>query len=156
MFKILPTHLCVTALFKKLCFLALFIASINPISCYAQDESLTRVNGSSLEDLKNYYAQIIEEYKKYAATIKPDTQNEIKEYRKKIAELNAQKKDVYDSLSANAKTFLTESSKFKRRLMLKTRNAQEDERRLSGESANQTDSNSERSSIDKKVDKNQK
>ena len=62
------------------------------------------------------YQKVIDEFKKYARTIKPEIKSEISEYRAKIKELNSKKTTLYKELTQEAQAFLNKEKEFKKKL----------------------------------------
>lgn len=65
------------------------------------------------------YQKVIEEFKNYARTIKPEIKKEISNYRAKIKELNEQRKQTYKELTQEAQSFLAKEKEFKKKLSWK-------------------------------------
>jgi hypothetical protein len=59
---------------------------------------------------------VIDQFKKYLATIKPETRKEIEEYRIAIVEINKQKQNLFKSLSQNVQAAFTKEREFKQRI----------------------------------------
>lgn len=64
------------------------------------------------------FQQVIDEYRKYVATIPVDTRDEVIAYRKEMAKLNKEKRLLFQKLSDKAKDYLKEEQKFKKKLPL--------------------------------------
>ncbi|RYE06192.1 MAG: hypothetical protein EOP33_03065 [Rickettsiaceae bacterium] len=60
--------------------------------------------------------KIVDEYKNYLISIRPEIRDEIILFRQEIAKLNRQKRDIYQKLSQEAQRYLEEERKFKKRL----------------------------------------
>jgi hypothetical protein len=67
------------------------------------------------------YQKVIDEFKKYMLTVKPEVKAEIKEFRQKIKELNDQKTDLYHKLTEEAQGYLKQEKEFKKKLPVKQR-----------------------------------
>jgi hypothetical protein len=67
------------------------------------------------------YQKVIDEFKKYMLTVKPEVKSEIKEFRQKIKELNDQKTDLYHKLTEEAQGYLKQEKEFKKKLPVKQR-----------------------------------
>lgn len=62
------------------------------------------------------FQEVIDEYKSYAAKVKPEVRDEVITYRKEIAKLNKQKRLFYRKLSQEAQEYLKQEQEFKKRL----------------------------------------
>lgn len=69
---------------------------------------------SSYNEILNKYQNIIDEYKKYLSSVPDDVKKELIDYRKKIIEINDEKKKIHKSLSKKAQSLLVTEYKFKR------------------------------------------
>ncbi|MBP7190521.1 MAG: hypothetical protein KA998_04715 [Rickettsiaceae bacterium] len=65
---------------------------------------------------KSEYQKVIDDYKAFLATVKPEVVTEIREYRKSVVKINKEKKDLYNSLSQEAQNYLAKEQEMKRRL----------------------------------------
>lgn len=82
-------------------------------SDYAEKEKHTQ---------KSEYQKVIDDYKAYLASVKPEVVEEIREYRKSIVKINKQKKELYNSLSQEAQSYLAKEQEMKKRLPVNSNN----------------------------------
>lgn len=80
-----------------------------------QEEKATAVD--SKQD--SAYEKIIEDFKDYALKVKPEIREEIKTFREKMDDINADKGKLYKALSSEAKSFLKKEREFKKNLKQK-------------------------------------
>ena len=64
------------------------------------------------------FQKIIDEFKSYAKSVPQEVQDEIVEYRIKIANLNKQKRQLYKKLSQDAQDYLQQLQAYKTKLPL--------------------------------------
>ncbi|HJD55619.1 MAG TPA: hypothetical protein LFW21_03050 [Rickettsia endosymbiont of Pyrocoelia pectoralis] len=62
--------------------------------------------------------KIIDEFYNYARTIKPEVREEVKNYRIEIVNINKTKRELYNSLSSEAQSFLAKEQEYKQRLSI--------------------------------------
>lgn len=67
------------------------------------------------------FQRIIDEYKAYLAKIPVEIRDEIVKYRKAIAKLNMQKRNLYKKLSQESQNYLKKEQEYKQRLPLNRR-----------------------------------
>lgn len=79
------------------------------------------VKNEKLIELEVEYQNVIDDFKKETAKVNPATRDEIIEFRKAIAQLNKQKRELYNALSNNAKDYLKMEQDFKKKLPLDKR-----------------------------------
>jgi hypothetical protein len=65
------------------------------------------------------YQKIIDDYKEYIAGIGQEIRGEIVAYRKEIAKINKQKREIYRKLSQEAQGYLAKEQEYKKKLPLK-------------------------------------
>ena len=73
----------------------------------------------ALNENKEKHKQVVEDYKKFLASIPPATREEIREYRKSVIKANKEKAMLYKKLSQEAQDFLAKERSFKTQLPLK-------------------------------------
>jgi hypothetical protein len=83
--------------------------------------SSKEINSADNDVSKKQYSEIVDAYKKYLATVKNSTREEIREYRKAIAKINKSKIELYKKLSQESQNFLAEERDFKKKLPIKHR-----------------------------------
>lgn len=83
--------------------------------------SANAAKASSAKKDIDQHKEVIEEYKRYLATIPEEVRDEIREYRKEVIRLNKQKITLYKKLSQEAQNFLTSERNFKKRLPFRER-----------------------------------
>ncbi len=66
--------------------------------------------------------KIIDDFQAYAGSIKPEIREEIRKYREEIVAINKKKRDLYNSLSQEAQSFLTEQQKYKKKISISKEN----------------------------------
>ncbi|WP_410526169.1 hypothetical protein [Rickettsia endosymbiont of Orchestes rusci] len=66
--------------------------------------------------------KIIDDFQAYAGSIKPGIREEIRKYREEIVAINKKKRDLYDSLSQEAQSFLIEQQKYKKKISISKEN----------------------------------
>lgn len=76
-------------------------------------------DNSKKTDIVDQYQEIIDEYKQYLATIKPEVIEEIKRFRSEVAKINKQKRELYKALSQESQSYLSKESEFKRKLPMR-------------------------------------
>lgn len=92
------------------------------ISCFTTTifgSEKVAVDTSSGGELSVSEEKIIAEYKKFAAGVKKDVREEIVAFRKAVAALNKQKRDLYKKLSQEGQEYLTQEQSYKKKLPLK-------------------------------------
>lgn len=62
--------------------------------------------------------KIIDDFQAYAGSIKPEIRTEIRKYREEIVAINKKKRDLYNSLSQEAQSFLIEQQKYKEKISI--------------------------------------
>jgi hypothetical protein len=65
------------------------------------------------------FQKVIDEYKAYVAKIPPEIRDEVVAFRKKVAELNKEKKLLYKQLSQDSQNYLKKEQQYKKKLPLK-------------------------------------
>ena len=60
--------------------------------------------------------KVVDEYKAFVASVKPEMRSEIITYRKEVAKLNKQKRDLYQKLSHGAQDYLAKEQDYKKKL----------------------------------------
>ncbi len=63
--------------------------------------------------------KIITQFKQYLQTLSPEMIKEVQEYRKSIAQLNKQKRQLYKKLSKQVQLYLAKEQEFKKKLPIK-------------------------------------
>lgn len=63
--------------------------------------------------------EVIADYKAYVAGVKPATRDEIIAYRKEIAKINKQKRELYQKLSEEGQKYLAKEQEYRKKLPLK-------------------------------------
>jgi hypothetical protein len=81
---------------------------------HAMDKPLATEEGFG--DKKAKYQKIVDDYKKYLATVKKEVREEIVTFRKEIARLNGEKRKVYKALSQEAQHYLAKERELKKKL----------------------------------------
>lgn len=64
------------------------------------------------------FQKVIDEYKEYVATIPAELRQEIIAYRKDVAKLNKEKRNLYKKLSQAGQDYLKKEQEYKKRLPL--------------------------------------
>ena len=95
-------------------------ATTENIETKQENKSLT--DHDSKQD--SAYEKIIEDFKDYALKVKPEIREEIKTFREKMDDINADKGKLYKALSSEAKVFLKKEREFKKKLKQKIDNKQ--------------------------------
>ncbi len=72
-------------------------------------------------DSSNQIQKVVDEYKSYVSSISSALREEIIGYRKKSAEINKQKRELYASLTQEAQDYLSKTQGFKKRLPIRQR-----------------------------------
>ena len=65
------------------------------------------------------YQKIIDDYKQYVSAIDQEIRVEIVAYRKEIAKINKQKRELYRKLSQEAQGYLAKEQEYKKKLPIK-------------------------------------
>ncbi len=76
---------------------------------------------SAEQDEANVYQKVVEDFKKYMLTVKPEVKEEITQFKQKIKELNEQKSTAYAKLTAEAQAYLKNERAFKKKLPINQR-----------------------------------
>jgi hypothetical protein len=90
------------------------------LGAYAADTEETTKPMAKLKDASEF-EEVISEYKAYVSKIPPKVRDEIIEYRKSIAKLNKQKRELYQELSQASQNYLKQEQQYKKRLPLKSK-----------------------------------
>ena len=69
------------------------------------------------------YNEVVEEYRQYLASVKPEIRDEIREYRKEVLKINKAKTAVYKKLSQGAQEFLAKERALKKKLPIRDKKA---------------------------------
>ncbi|MGX6960112.1 MAG: hypothetical protein ACIPMY_02480 [Rickettsia endosymbiont of Pentastiridius leporinus] len=86
---------------------------------FAADSTITNSPKKDTEKTNDSTAQkIIDEFYNYAGTIKPEVREEVKNYRIEIVNINKKKRELYNSLSNDAQSFLAKEQEYKQRLSI--------------------------------------
>ena len=93
--------------------LAIFLSGAIASTALGSSQSNTETDASSSQ-----YQKIIDEYKAYAAGIQPKIRDEVVAYRKEVAALNKQKRDLYQKLSQEAQNYLSKEQEYRKKLPL--------------------------------------
>lgn len=75
--------------------------------------------GAEASNINANSDKIIADYKAYLATIKPELRNEVVTYRKDVAKINKQKRELYHKLSQEAQNYLAKEQEYKRKLPIR-------------------------------------
>jgi hypothetical protein len=114
-----------TKKFIKTLIITLSLAScyLAPFSFAANEKSPSQASASSATEAapSTEYQKVIEDFKNYARTIKPEIKKEITNYRDKMKELNSNRKKIYTELTQEAQSFLAKEKEFKHKLSWKER-----------------------------------
>jgi Skp family chaperone for outer membrane proteins len=105
-------------MYTKNILLFLFAIFLN-ISIFAADDNASQPAPQANQQINSddsNIQKIIEEYKAYVAKIDPKLRDEIIEYRKKISQINRQKRDLYKTLTKEAQEYLATEQKYKKQL----------------------------------------
>ena len=79
--------------------------------------------GEGEQNISAEIQKVIEQYKAYVRTVDPKVRDEIIEYRKKIAEINRQKRQNYQQLSGAAQKYLAQEQEYKKKLPVRNKKA---------------------------------
>ena len=106
---------------KKIISLIIISSSLISFNIFAEeaDNSKTQTN-SSVSDkvLSSQIQQVLDEYKSYVSTLPKDVREEVVNYRKEIAKLNREKRELYQKLSSKAQEHLAKEQEFKKKKVL--------------------------------------
>lgn len=108
---------------RKFLYITILFSSLASSSFAANVDSDKKPSESATtdRDLNAGVQKVLDEYKAYVSTVPPVTREEIINYRKEIAKINREKRELYGKLSAQAQGYLAKEQEFKKKLPIKER-----------------------------------
>ncbi|MCC8369548.1 MAG: hypothetical protein LN573_05785 [Rickettsia endosymbiont of Oxypoda opaca] len=100
--------------------IAILTILLSNVNSFASAPSTTPQTNSTKSSTNNADTsqKIIDDFQAYAGSIKPEIRTEIRKYREEIVAINKKKRDLYNSLSQEAQSFLTEQQKYKKKISI--------------------------------------
>ncbi|MFY9589285.1 hypothetical protein [Rickettsia endosymbiont of Halotydeus destructor] len=97
--------------------LTIFLSTMNSFASASSTVPETD-SAKLLSNTDNTSQKTIDDFYAYAGSIKPEIRDEIRKYREEIVAINKKKRDLYNSLSQEAQSFLAEQQKYKEKISI--------------------------------------
>lgn len=105
-------------MFKKI-FSIIFILSLISVTTYASEPTTKDQQQNVDTSTDADFEKIITEYREYASSIASELRDEVIEFRKSMASLNKQKRELYQKLSQAAQGYLAKEQEYRKKLPIK-------------------------------------
>ena len=124
--KLASFILCAAAYAVTVCITTISATSQPPVShdklkSGEKENIIEKAVSDEANQESEHYEQIVNDYKKYLASVDTKFRDEIIEYRKELREINTKKRELYKKLSQQAQAHLKKESVFRNKLPVETR-----------------------------------